>query len=215
MKILVFAYRDWAKAIFEYSCNWFAETEIIDKKNLVNIDFIDYKKPNIILFYGWSWKVDADIINKYRCFCLHPSPLPKYRGGSPIQHQIMNGEKKAAVTIFRMTDIMDAGQIYYQEYFELNGYLTDIFETITHLGVVGTEKLINDYNRGKILTKPQNGKATTYKRLTNNNEIKPEDFLKYNAEYFYNKVRGLQDPYPECFIKCKKGKIILKHIEHS
>ena len=48
--------------------------------------------PDIVLFYGWSWKVSEKLINKFDCLMLHPSPLPKYRGGSPIQNQIRSCE---------------------------------------------------------------------------------------------------------------------------
>ena len=51
--------------------------------------------PTYILFYGWSKIIDNKIINDFECIMLHPSPLPKYRGGSPIQNQIINGDLEA------------------------------------------------------------------------------------------------------------------------
>ena len=48
---------------------------------------------------------------------LHPSPLPKFRGGSPIQNQIIRGEKISAVTIFKINKIIDGGDIYFQKNF--------------------------------------------------------------------------------------------------
>ena len=48
---------------------------------------------------------------------LHPSPLPKYRGGSPIQNQIINGESKSAVTLFKINNKIDQGDIIYQKEF--------------------------------------------------------------------------------------------------
>ena len=65
---------------------------------------------------------------------LHPSPLPKYRGGSPIQNQIINGEKNSAVTLFKMTRNLDDGDIYKQIPFSLKGSLDDIFNRIIKLG---------------------------------------------------------------------------------
>ena len=46
---------------------------------------------------------------------VHPSLLPKYRGPSPIQWAILNGEKKTGITIMKMVEKMDAGDIIYQE----------------------------------------------------------------------------------------------------
>jgi len=108
-KILFCGYRDWSLEIYD-----FIEGKYGDK-----IDFIlakteeDFKEkikdlsPELIFFVGWSWLVDEDIVNKFTCICLHPSPLPKYRGGSPLQHQIINGEKKSAVTLFIMDEFVD------------------------------------------------------------------------------------------------------------
>ena len=74
---------------------------------------------------------------------LHPSPLPKYRGGSPIQNQIINGEKKSAVTIFKINNILDGGDIYYQKKISLEGSLNEIFDRIIKLGTEGTLRIIN------------------------------------------------------------------------
>jgi methionyl-tRNA formyltransferase len=46
---------------------------------------------------------------------IHPSLLPKYRGPSPIQWAILNGEEKTGITIMKMVEKMDAGNIIYQE----------------------------------------------------------------------------------------------------
>ena len=42
---------------------------------------------------------------------LHPSSLPQYRGGSPIQNQIIDGIKESEVCIFKMEKEIDSGQI--------------------------------------------------------------------------------------------------------
>ena len=216
-RFLFFGYRDWSINIFKNISSTDNEFILLTNKESCNIDFIDSIKPDIIFFYGWSWMISKEIVNKYICMCLHPSELPKYRGGSPIQNQIMNGEKTSAVTIFKMNSEMDSGPIYYQEQFNMLGYLDTIFKEIETIGTKGTLKLVNDYVNSSIVLKNQNERDATYcKRLKpNNSEINPKDFLEYDAEYFYNKVRSLQEPYPECYIKCKTGKIIIKNIDYE
>ena len=109
----------------------FRNKEEFDSEKL--IDF----KPDLILWYGWSWLVDNIFVDEYTSIMLHPSPLPKYRGGSPIQNQIINGEKNSAVTLFKMTRELDDGDIYKQLPFSLKGSLDDIFDRITKLGYKG------------------------------------------------------------------------------
>ena len=220
-RYVFFAYRDWAINIFNNIQKEFNDDFIlITNKNLCTLEFINQLNPTVIFFYGWSWFVDQKIINYCPCLCLHPSKLPKYRGGSPIQHQIINGENTSAVTIFRMNDTLDAGDIYFQKEFDLIGYLPDILNKIQNLGIEGTIKFIMEFKYNNIdninFIKQNNEEATIYKRLKpTNSEITSEDFKNYDAKYFYDKVRCLQEPYPKCYIKCKTGKIILNNIDYD
>ena len=103
-------------------------------KTLLWQQALDQENPDLVLFYGWSWKIEESVIDNYRCLMLHPSPLPKYRGGSPIQNQIINGETSSAVTIIEMTNELDAGDILAQEKFSLDGNIADILKKITRIG---------------------------------------------------------------------------------
>ena len=162
-----------------------------------------------------SWIIPNEIIDNYLCLCLHPSKLPEYRGGSPIQNQIIDGVKNSAVTIFKMNDELDSGDIYYQRELNFEGYLDDILNRIKEVGIIGTEYIIK--NIKNIVPKKQEDSTATYckRRKLSDSEITLEDFKNYDSEYFYNKIRCLQYPYPEAFIKCKSGKIILQKIKYE
>ena len=203
--ILFCGYREWSKEIFK-------RLDSYTKKvvNLIHITkgddlkkSVDEHSPEFIFFVGWSWIIDKDIIENYNCICLHPSPVPKYRGGSPIQHQIMNGETKSAVTLFKMDEGIDTGDILYQIGINLNGELKDIFDRIIAVGVVGIKNILD---RKYTQIKQDDKESTFYRRKTPNmSEIKIEDFEKYTSEQIHNKIRALQNPYPNAFIKCKDG----------
>ena len=130
MKIVYYGYRDWA-------INIFSKLEISEKYLITSKDYsiLEHIEPNLVFFIGWSDIIPKEIIEKYTCVCLHPSPLPKYRGGSPIQHQIINGEVDSAVTFFIMDQGVDTGDIIYQPYLSLKGDLNDIFKQIESIGV--------------------------------------------------------------------------------
>ena len=49
------------------------------------------------------------------------SKLPKYRGGSPIQNQLIDGVRESAVTILYAEDKLDTGNILYQSKISLDG----------------------------------------------------------------------------------------------
>lgn len=212
MKILCVGYRDWAIKIYKNLKKTKKHKVYFHfKKKLLNKKILKLK-PNIILFYGWSWIIKKNIYNKFSCFMLHPSPLPKYRGGSPIQNQIINGEKKSAVTIFKINEILDGGDIYFQKKFSLKGSLDEIFNRIISLGTEGSLKILNQKN---IKIKKQNHRKATFfkRRKPEDSEITIKEIKNKSAEYIHNKIRMLDDPYPNAFIKLKNKKIyIKKHI---
>lgn len=176
-----------------------------------NLEKIRKFNPNVLLFYGWSWIIPKELYKRYTCLILHPSPLPKYRGGSPIQHQIIAGETISAVTILKATAALDAGPIYSQTPFPLYGNLSQIFNRIVKIGTKDTKRALDDIANNTMCIIPQDeSKATYYKRRKpKDSELKIEDFKRKTAIELYNFMRALADPYPNAFIKCKDGKKLL------
>ena len=93
MKIGLVGYRKWALDIYDHIEKThdheflrFNSKDEFSEKKLISFN------PDYILFYGWSWIVPTNLVKNFNCVMLHPSPLPKYRGGSPLQNQIINGE---------------------------------------------------------------------------------------------------------------------------
>lgn len=167
-------------------------------------------KPDIFLFYGWSWMIPKEIYENYPCLVLHISPLPKYRGGSPLQHQIIAGETTSAISIFKAAKGIDAGDIYSQTFFSLEGTLEQIFKRIISIGIEDTIKVLNGLAKKTLLPIPQDkSKATTFKRRKlEDSEITIDDFKTKTAKKLYNIIRSLADPYPNAYFICKDGKKI-------
>lgn len=205
MMVVGCGYRTWALRIFDYICRQsdIQLTTIQSEKNatMETISFID---PVLVLFYGWSWRVPDEILERYPCLCLHPSPLPKYRGGSPLQNQIMEGETVSAVSIFRMTHEMDAGDLCCQEGFSLEGDLWDVFGRITEIGKMQTLRILREWPDVRFW--PQDGEPTVYaRRQPEESEITQDELTYGTARFLYNKIRSLQVPYPNAFITCADG----------
>jgi len=207
IKVVGIAYRDWAIKIYRE----------LKKKN-INIKIfkskkIDYRKiksinPDYILFYGWSSKVPAYLVKKFKCIMLHPSKLPNFAGGSPLQNQIIRNVKKSGITLFRMNSKIDRGKIIYQSSLSLNGNLKTIFSRIVIKGINLTLKMLKNY-------KEKNNKVNKiYKRrLPYQSEITLNELKNKSGIYLFNKIRMLQDPYPNPFIKTKdKKKLIIKKV---
>lgn len=203
MTYIFCGYRSWTLKLYEKLSKKYKLILISSPKQLT-FKRIEKIKPTLIFFPDWSWIVPSKIVKNYKCVCFHESNLPSFRGGSPIQNQIIRGIKKTKSTAFLMNDGLDTGNILLQQNLSLVGSLDDIFERM----------ILNDYNMilkiidGKYKLKKQKGKSTTYKRR------KPEESelktLNHSITYLHDFIRMLSDPYPNAFIKIGKHKIIFK-----
>jgi len=242
-KIAFIIYRKWAYEIFNKILNFQKESKNFEVKLLITTPSHEFSLDNIkdvminvvkgdennkidellkknaidlALFYGWSWMVKKEIVKDFLCLCLHPSPLPKYRGGSPIQNQIINGEKNSAVTVFRMTDGIDNGDIYMQKPISLRGDINHIFRRMVQKGSLITKRLINDTEKGKLKFIPQKDLAKnppSKRRLPEDSKIKLEMLKKMNFVDVNNLIRGLLFPYPNAYILVNSKKINLQKIK--
>lgn len=75
------------------------------------------RRPDLLVVASFGliiprWFLDAPLVGAIN---VHPSLLPKYRGPSPIQWALWNGETGTGITIIKMSERMDAGDILYQE----------------------------------------------------------------------------------------------------
>ena len=204
MTFLFCAYRDWAIELFK----------LLSKKRKGFILLTDHKKltiskvrkinPEFIFFPDWSWMVPNEIIKNFKCVCFHESNLPKFRGGSPIQNQIIRGIEKTKTTAFLMNEGLDGGDILLQRDLSLKGSLDEIFKRM----IKNDFEMIDKITKGKYRIRKQRGKSSKYKRR------KPEESellnLNYSKRYLYNFIRMLADPYPNAFLRVGKRKIIFK-----
>ncbi len=177
---------------------------LITKKKDLTLKKIKKINPKFIFFPDWSWIVPNDIIENYNCICFHESPLPKFRGGSPIQNQIIRGKTKSKTTAFIMNNKIDAGDIVMQMNLSLEGTITEIFSKMLE----NDYKIITKIIKQNYKTKKQIGKPTTYRRRTpEQSELKN---LNHSKIFLHNFIRMLGDPYPNAFLKIGKKKLIFK-----
>lgn len=100
---------------------------------------------------------------KYGCLNVHFSLLPKWRGASPIQRAIQNGDKETGISFMRLEKEMDTGPVYKQikiplrkvDFFEAEQMLVQ--ESLTNLNEVVFDIVQNSLN-----SLPQDDNAATY-----------------------------------------------------
>ena len=82
-------------------------------KDEVFIEELRALNPDIILVAAYGKLLPKAILDmpRFGCINVHASLLPKYRGASPIQWAVLNGDEKSGVTIMHMAETMDTGDI--------------------------------------------------------------------------------------------------------
>ncbi len=83
------------------------------RKDPLALEKINEVNPELIVVVAYGQIIPSSMIYfpKHNSINLHFSLLPKYRGASPVQWAILNGEEKTGVTIFELNENMDEGDI--------------------------------------------------------------------------------------------------------
>ena len=205
MNYLFCGYRDYSIEIFKKLQKRYKNFHLITKKESLTYSKIKKITPKYIFFPDWSWIVPENIIKDFDCVCFHESNLPKFRGGSPLQNQIISGIKKTKTTAFLMNSMIDGGDLIMQKDLSLTGNISDIFERMKK----NDFEMICQIIQGKFRRRKQKGIASFYKRRNpKQSELKN---LNFSNEYLYNFIRMLSDPYPNAFLRIGKKKIIFKN----
>ncbi len=131
-------------------------------------------KPTLFVVAAYGHLLPQSVldITKDNNLNVHPSLLPKYRGTSPIQNAILNGDKTSGVSIIKMDKEMDHGPVLSTREIRLSEQ--DTFESLSKkMFEVGADLLVEiipDFIEGKIKLTPQNDNEATITHL-----IKKED----------------------------------------
>ncbi|MFA6322004.1 MAG: methionyl-tRNA formyltransferase [Candidatus Buchananbacteria bacterium] len=138
-----------------------------NKKELIEI--IKSQPIDLAILVAFGMIIPKEILTWPRLgfLNLHPSLLPAYRGSSPIQTAILNGETKTGVSIIGLTDKVDAGPIYIQKESAIDDKDTaeDVFKK---MAVIGAEQIVNilpGYLMGEIMPKIQDDKLATFTKI--------------------------------------------------
>lgn len=195
-------------------------TEIFQPQTTKELLAIRHKllavNADIFLVAAYAKIIPKEIIElpKLKTIGLHPSLLPKYRGSSPIQSAILNGEKQTGVSIFLIDEKVDHGPILTEEKLDIDDKNYENLEKIlAESGANLFVKIINDYLNNKIKPRIQNENEATYtkKFTTEDGKI---DLNKESPLDIVKKIRAL-NPDPGTFtnLETNKKTIRLKILE--
>ena len=83
-------------------------------------------KPDLLVTFAFNQKLGNDLLQiaPRGAINVHPSLLPEYRGAAPVARAILNGEGQTGISITKMVEDLDAGDIFAQERYEIEPHQT-------------------------------------------------------------------------------------------
>lgn len=189
--------------------------EVVTPDSVNTDEFINLlKEKNIdyIVVVAFGQLIKEKLLEEYKnkIINLHPSSLPKYRGSSPVQFSLLNGDKKTHASAMLIEKGMDSGDIINQKEVEINDEddFTSLSEKLSKIGSeVILESVLNydDFMKNRI--KQDNDKSTFTKKITK--EMGKIDFNQ-SKEEIINKIRAFVE-FPKAYFSYKNENVkILK-----
>lgn len=157
--------------------------------------------PDIIVVAAFGQIIPKTILNlpRFGCINIHASLLPKYRGAAPIQQAVIDGEKESGVTIQKMGEDLDTGDMISKAVVVLAPEETggSLFDKLSKAGADLLVKTLPSIFDGTAVYEKQPEESPTPYASMITKQMGLLDFTK-SAEVLERLVRGL-NPWPSAY----------------
>ena len=161
------------------------------KNNKEVEDEIKALEPDFIVVAAYGQILPKEILELAPCINLHASLLPKYRGASPIQEALLNGDEFTGVSSMLMEEGLDSGDILGLKYLKITPTM-DVVEAFNKLSDIAADLTITTLdNYENISPKKQNETDLSFcKKIKKENGLVDftngkKLYLKYKAYSFW------------------------------
>lgn len=186
---------------------------ILQPETLKNPEFkLPIADLNVVCQYGLIIPKFILESAKHGSINVHTSLLPKYRGASPIQSALINGEKETGITVMQMDEKMDHGAILARKVVPISP--DDTYTSLRKNMIVPAQNIllatIPKYLENNITPEPQNNDEATYCKIFTREDGKI-DWNK-SADEIHNLWRGLT-PWPGIWTSWNGKRLKLLSVE--
>ncbi|MCX7678732.1 MAG: methionyl-tRNA formyltransferase [Spirochaetes bacterium] len=160
----------------------------------------------VVVAYGKLIPRELFELPKFKTINLHPSLLPKYRGAAPIEWAIINGETETGITVQRINERLDAGDILLQEKIAIEDNMTagQLYEIMMQKGAELLIRTLKMMVQNSIVPLKQNDDEATYCGKINRHTSKI--IWAKSAKEIRNLIRGM-NPKPVAWTTFR-GKLV-------
>lgn len=157
------------------------------------VETLRHLRPDAIVVNAYAQKVPPEVLSlpPLGCINVHPSLLPRYRGGAPIRWTLFNGEPRTGVTTIFMAEGWDDGDMILQEAIPVGGNETygELSARLADLGADLLRSTLELLEQGRAPRVPQNHDEATWAPILKR-EDETLDFSQPSTS-LHNRARGL------------------------
>ena len=151
----------------------------------------------IVVAYGQILRKNVLDIPRLGCFNVHASLLPRLRGASPIQHAILEGDEYAGVTIMKVDEGLDTGDMLISDRVRISRMnFEELHDALSDMGAELMSRALRMIESGEAVFTKQDDSLSTYAGMITKQDGKI-DFSE-SADAIDRKVRAF-DPWPGAF----------------
>ncbi|OOK80746.1 formyl transferase, C-terminal domain protein [Mycobacterium kansasii] len=191
----------WSDSVEKLARDHGIPVHITERADPETIDVVKRAEPDVIVVNSWYSWMPPELYNlpPHGTLNLHDSLLPKFTGFSPVLWALISGESEFGLTVHRMDDGFDTGDILIQHSLPIGPTDTATELVVRGMGLIpgALREALDALESGTAVWRPQNKAERTYfhKRAERDSLID----WNWPAEDLERFVRALSDPYPRAF----------------
>ena len=162
--------------------------------------------PDLIIVVAYGMIFPRSIVDRFFCMNIHGSLLPLYRGASPIHSAILNGDLETGITLIKMNQSMDAGDIIMTDALTIdpNESFDSVHDRLAQLSSTLCHVFIKRFEKSELGLTPQPHDHSTYchKLSPKDCELLPD----MTAIELLNRIRAFS-PVPGAYVMANNRRI--------
>lgn len=191
----------WSDSVEELARERGIPVHVTERADEETIDLVKRAEPDVIVVNSWYTWMPAELYDMppHGTLNLHDSLLPKFTGFSPVLWALISGEREFGLTVHRMDEQLDTGDILVQRSLPIGPEVTGTELVLAGMELIpgAVHEALDAISSGTAVWRPQNKEERTYfhKRSERDSRI-DWNWSAVDLERF---VRALSAPYPRAF----------------
>ncbi|MBF6545213.1 methionyl-tRNA formyltransferase [Nocardia brasiliensis] len=191
----------WSDSVEELARAHGVPVHLTERADAATIDLVKRAEPDVIVVNSWYTWMPAELyaLPPHGTLNLHDSLLPKFTGFSPVLWALISGESEFGLTVHRMDEQLDTGDILVQRSLPIPPDATGTELVLAGMELIpgAVHEALSLLESGTAVWRPQNKAERTYfhKRSDRDSQID----WQWSAVDLERFVRALSEPYPRAF----------------